>query len=70
MLQIGRLAPRPLLVVHGGADQGVPLRDARALYERAGEPKELRVHPEADHDFTWHRDWLQETLVRWLRERR
>lgn len=38
---VGQIAPRPLLIVHGTADEVVPVEHARLLYERAGEPKEL-----------------------------
>jgi pimeloyl-ACP methyl ester carboxylesterase len=38
---VHRIAPVPLLVVHGSADWLVPPRHAHVLYERAGEPKSL-----------------------------
>lgn len=38
---VGQIAPRPLLIVHGMADEVVPVEHAKLLYERAGEPKEL-----------------------------
>ena len=65
--RVRELAPRPLLVVHGGADDGVPLADAEKLFHRAAEPKRLAVHPEADHDFTRHRPWLCGEVVAWAR---
>lgn len=40
---VGRIAPRPLFLIHGEQDEMIPLRDARLLYARAGEPKELWV---------------------------
>jgi alpha-beta hydrolase superfamily lysophospholipase len=46
---VGRIAPRPLLLIHGGQDQGIPVSDASRLYEAAGEPKELWIVPEARH---------------------
>ncbi|MBM3149555.1 MAG: alpha/beta fold hydrolase, partial [Chloroflexi bacterium] len=46
---VDRLAPRPLLLLHGNKDDIVPLENAYKLYERAGEPKELIVLPEASH---------------------
>ena len=46
---VGHIAPRPLLLIHGGQDQGIPVSDAHRLYEAAGEPKELWVVPEAEH---------------------
>jgi alpha-beta hydrolase superfamily lysophospholipase len=45
----GQIAPRPLLLIHGGQDEGIPVSDAQRLYNAAGEPKELWVVPEAKH---------------------
>jgi hypothetical protein len=61
-----RIAPRPLLIVHGARDTTVPPAQARALGERAGEPCRLVIHPEANHSFTRHRPWLCSTLLAWL----
>jgi pimeloyl-ACP methyl ester carboxylesterase len=38
---VARIAPRPLLLMHGVEDDVIPVRSAHALYGRAGEPKEL-----------------------------
>lgn len=46
---VARIAPRPLLIMHGQADQVVDPAMARRLYEAAGQPKELWLIPEADH---------------------
>lgn len=46
---VHRLAPRPLLLIHGGADQLTPVSEAYALYRAAGEPKELWVEPGVGH---------------------
>lgn len=40
---IGRIAPRPLLLIHGDRDHLVPLHHAYALYQAAGEPRTLWV---------------------------
>jgi uncharacterized protein len=44
-----KLAPRPLLVVHGADDEEVPLADGRRLAESAGPHAELRVLAGAGH---------------------
>lgn len=41
--------PRPLLIVHGSADEDVPLVDARALSDAAEGEGDLRVVPMAGH---------------------
>ncbi len=46
---VGRLAPRPLLLIHGEQDCDVPVTEAHRLYEAAGEPKELWVVAGAGH---------------------
>jgi uncharacterized protein len=46
---VGEIAPRPLAVVRGGADDIVPEYMTRALYAAAGEPKSLWVIPQAKH---------------------
>jgi dipeptidyl aminopeptidase/acylaminoacyl peptidase len=46
---VRRLAPRPLLLIHGEADTYTPAAHSRALYAAAGEPKQLWVVPNAAH---------------------
>ena len=68
---IGAIAPRPMLLVHGDADQVVPYHHAEALFDKAGEPKELvriargahqlRRDPRAIDALT---DWLDRRLAR------
>ena len=38
---VGRLAPTPLLIIHGMEDTQISYEDALALYEHAREPKEI-----------------------------
>ncbi len=45
-----RLAPRPLLMVHGEKDSYIGPSIARALFDRAGDPKELWLVPKAKHN--------------------
>ncbi|MFW6118072.1 MAG: alpha/beta hydrolase [Chloroflexota bacterium] len=46
---IDRISPRPLLLVHGDADELIPLEHAYRLYQTAGEPRELKIIPGAMH---------------------
>lgn len=46
---IDRISPRPLLLIHGEQDELIPLTQARELYEKAGQPKELVVLPGLGH---------------------
>jgi uncharacterized protein len=46
---IARIAPRPILIIHGGKDSIVDPKDATLLYAAAQDPKEIWVLPDADH---------------------
>ncbi len=46
---VDKISPRPLLLVHGDADEVVPLEHAHRLYRKAREPKELLMVPGAKH---------------------
>ncbi|MGI8968447.1 MAG: alpha/beta hydrolase [Chloroflexota bacterium] len=46
---IGRIAPRPVLLIHGDRDAIVPLVEARQLYAAAGQPKELWIVEDTPH---------------------
>lgn len=63
---VGRLAPRPLLVLHGTADRTLPVRCAHDLYVRAREPKDLALYPGDDHGLTRHADRALDTLYDWI----
>lgn len=43
------LAPRPLLLIHGTADQVISVSHAHLMYAAAGAPKELWLVPDVDH---------------------
>ncbi len=60
------ISPRPLLIIHGSADESVPLEDARLLYGASGKPKQLEVIDGADHRFSNHIDQVWETFFNWL----
>jgi Dipeptidyl aminopeptidases/acylaminoacyl-peptidases len=41
----------PIMIIHGDKDEFVPVSHARELYDRADEPKELKIIDGADHRF-------------------
>ena len=47
--RIAELAPLPILIIQGEADQIVPTHHGVALFERAGQPKELWLLPDVGH---------------------
>src|SRR5207253_3221554 len=54
--EVGLIAPRPLLLIHGEADSVTDPRDSRVLFDAAGEPKELWVTPGVEHCGTYFID--------------
>jgi fermentation-respiration switch protein FrsA (DUF1100 family) len=64
---VGALSPRPLLLIHGTADEVLPDACSRALYARAGEPKQLILYPGCRHGLDQCRDQLDHDLMKWIR---
>lgn len=60
------IAPRPLLVIHGTADQVVPCSQAELIYRAAGAPKSIERIPGADHRFSNHQEAVWRTFFAWL----
>jgi pimeloyl-ACP methyl ester carboxylesterase len=63
-----RIAPVPLLVVHGDQDLYFPPEHARQLYEAAREPKELWLIPGMGHAETATDNDLVDRIARWLHQ--
>ena len=66
---VGRIAPRPLLLLHSSNDSVTPTEQSVELFKRAGQPTELHLFSDVDHflfaeDNTrvWGvmRDWLHD----------
>lgn len=49
---------RPLLIIHGEMDEGVPLQRAKDLFKLCNSPKQLYIIKGADHKFS-KRKWLR-----------
>lgn len=62
---VGRIAPRPLLIVHGSQDELVPVAQAHELYAAAGQPKELVVLEGTGHRLR-RNPRTMEIAMRWL----
>jgi dipeptidyl aminopeptidase/acylaminoacyl peptidase len=63
---IDRIAPRPLLILQGQDDDLIEEEQARRLYEKAGEPKEIAVIPGAGHKLRLS-DQAMDIAVAWLK---
>jgi dipeptidyl aminopeptidase/acylaminoacyl peptidase len=46
---IGKISPKPLLLVHGGSDDVVPVEHVERLYQKAGQPRDMIIIPGAGH---------------------
>jgi pimeloyl-ACP methyl ester carboxylesterase len=66
---VGDLAPKPLLLIHGGADTILPHESSQALYDRAGEPKTIRILPGVGHGLAEAQDEVFELVSAWLTEK-
>ena len=62
---IGKIPPRPILLVHGANDEVVPVIDSRALADAARGEVELRVLPGAAHRLR-HDPRAIAILIGWL----
>lgn len=66
---VGELAPKPLLLVHGTADTILSHQCSEMLYERAGEPKTMKLFPGAGHILIEVGDELTALVSDWLLEK-
>lgn len=57
----------PWLLVHGTADDVVPIQDSLDIFERANEPKQLAQIQGADHVFSEHTPDMIKIVVEWVR---
>ena len=69
---IRKIAPRPVLLIHGSEDAIVPVEQSRRLFEAAREPKDLWIADGGGHGGLYfsHRDEYEKRVIgflsRWL----
>ncbi|HYP15652.1 MAG TPA: hypothetical protein VEQ65_00465, partial [Opitutus sp.] len=63
---VSQVSPRPMLIVHGAADEVLSPVCSELVYAAAGEPKELKMFAGARHGLDSVREDLLELLVSWL----
>jgi len=61
-----KIAPVPLLVVHGDRDAYLPVDHANEIYEAAGEPKELWILEGFGHAESATGNGLVDRIGRWV----
>ncbi len=66
---VEELAPKPLMLIHGTADTVLSHQSSEMIYERAREPKTLKLFPGASHGLHEVADELLATVEDWLSTR-
>ncbi|NMB40796.1 MAG: alpha/beta fold hydrolase [Firmicutes bacterium] len=64
---VNKIAPRPLLIVHGTEDEVIPVMHAEALYEQAGDSAELMLLDGAKHQLRLEPEAITKCLT-WFKE--
>ena len=65
---VRELSPKPLLLIHGRADEVLPYSCSLHLYSEAREPKELVLYDGCRHGLDECSEQLDDAMVSWLRE--
>lgn len=63
---VAKIAPRPLLLVHGSQDEVVAVTHAYKLFDRAGEPKQIIIIDGAEHRLRPN-DRAMAIVIDWLK---
>ena len=64
--RVAEVSPRPLLLIHGEEDQRLPAWSSRNIYDRARQPKELVLLPDARHSLSQKREEVRQLIREWL----
>ena len=65
----GELGGRPLLLIHGTADTILPHESSQAIFDRAGEPKTLKLLPGVGHGLAEAADEVLQLVSDWIVEK-
>jgi len=64
---VGKIAPRPLLLLHSSSDSVTPTEQSVELFRRAGQPADLHLFAETDHFmFAESNHRVRRVLLDWL----
>jgi uncharacterized protein len=64
---VGKIAPRPLLLLHSSDDHVTPVDQSIGLFEHAGQPTEMHLFADTDHFmFAEDNTRVRTVLVDWL----
>jgi len=62
---ISKLAPKPLLLLHGTGDTTLSDKCSRILYQHANDPKEIVLYPGDNHSLSQNTNNVVEKLLKW-----
>jgi dienelactone hydrolase len=65
---VGRIAPRPILLIHGTGDNTLNYMNSVEIADRAREPKKLVLYQDADHGISQNREEMYELVREWFLE--
>jgi alpha-beta hydrolase superfamily lysophospholipase len=66
---VGKIAPRPLLLLHSSNDSVTPVDQSLGLFEHAGQPTELHLFADTDHFmFAETNTRVRNVVMNWLAE--
>ena len=65
---VDKLSPRPLLLMHGTADEILPSVSSEDIFARALEPKKLLLYPGCKHGLDQCREKIDSDLLAWIRD--
>mgnify|MGYP002778164928 FL=1 len=60
------LSPRPVLFLHGEADEVLPVSGSLELFRQAGEPKQLLLYPDCAHGLDQCGTALDRDVAAWI----
>ncbi|HMK47048.1 MAG TPA: prolyl oligopeptidase family serine peptidase [Methanocella sp.] len=65
---VGKIAPRPILLIHGTGDKTLTYQCSVDIAQRAGEPKKLVLFPDADHGISQNSEEMYDLVRNWFLE--
>jgi dienelactone hydrolase len=65
---VGKIAPRPVLIIHGTGDKTLSYECSVDIADRADQPKKLVLFPGADHGISQNKDEMHKLVRDWFRE--
>lgn len=63
---VARIAPRPILLIHGTGDHTLKYEGSVDIANRAGEQKKLVLFPGADHNISQNKKEMYELVRNWF----